>query len=221
METREIKACATEAAVILDRGFQFRNEECSEDQSHVDGTPIILPLSFVFPTDTHTYGIDKQTMLGTILLSTPVLTEGATSVSGYFPLERWYSFHTDEEDVAVSMKGREVTVPAQISTCPVHFKGGSIVTRQRTRALSIQKMKDSPIYVTAFLSKDNIAEGFLHKEPDERASGVRIKPETARDTFNDNAKIGTLQIGSRSRSSVVEQCLFEMFTQTSAHQQVE
>ncbi|KAK2963797.1 hypothetical protein BLNAU_1366 [Blattamonas nauphoetae] len=115
----------------------------------------------IFPTDSNTYGTDKQAMLGNILLCTPVLTEGATSVAGYFPLERWYSFNTDVEDAAVSMKGKQVTVSAPISTCPAHFKGGSIVTRQRTRALNIQKMKDSPIFVTAFMSKDNTAEGFL------------------------------------------------------------
>ncbi|KAK2963765.1 putative Lysosomal alpha-glucosidase [Blattamonas nauphoetae] len=156
-----------EPYTAINREFMYHRQSLTSTfyslmhQSHIDGTPIVVPQSFVFPTDSNTYGNDKQAMLGNILLCTPVLTEGATSVAGYFPLERWYSFYTDVEDAAVSMKGKQVTVSAPLSTCPAHFKGGSIVTRQRTRALSIQKMKDSPIFVTAFMSKDNTAEGFL------------------------------------------------------------
>ncbi|KAK9314007.1 hypothetical protein V1524DRAFT_409223 [Lipomyces starkeyi] len=43
------------------------------------------PLWWDNPSDTNAYGIDTQFALGNGLLVTPVLTEGATIVTGYFP----------------------------------------------------------------------------------------------------------------------------------------
>ena len=40
------------------------------------------PLFFEFPTDSNTYAIDKQFMIGSGLMITPVLDQGATTVTG-------------------------------------------------------------------------------------------------------------------------------------------
>lgn len=41
------------------------------------------PLFFEFATDSNTYAIDEQFMVGPALMVSPVLTEGATTVTAY------------------------------------------------------------------------------------------------------------------------------------------
>ena len=43
-----------------------------------------------FPTDSNTWVIDRQFMWGSGLLISPVLDQGATTKSAYFPDARWY-----------------------------------------------------------------------------------------------------------------------------------
>ena len=57
--------------------------------AHTLGTTVARPLFFNFPKDAATLTIDKQFMWGNALLITPVLTQGATSVTGYFPAGVW------------------------------------------------------------------------------------------------------------------------------------
>jgi alpha-glucosidase (family GH31 glycosyl hydrolase) len=56
------------------------------------GAPLMRPVWMEFPGDQQTHRLDRQAMLGSDLLVTPVLEEGARSVTGYFPAgARWYS----------------------------------------------------------------------------------------------------------------------------------
>eukprot|EP00339_Tiarina_fusa_P009533 CAMPEP_0117076388 /NCGR_PEP_ID=MMETSP0472-20121206/53834_1 /TAXON_ID=693140 ORGANISM="Tiarina fusus, Strain LIS" /NCGR_SAMPLE_ID=MMETSP0472 /ASSEMBLY_ACC=CAM_ASM_000603 /LENGTH=454 /DNA_ID=CAMNT_0004802239 /DNA_START=1051 /DNA_END=2415 /DNA_ORIENTATION=+ len=58
-------------------------------QATTQGSPIIRPLFFEFPSDTSTFGIDRQFLIGSSIMVIPVLDEGATSVNGYFPAATW------------------------------------------------------------------------------------------------------------------------------------
>ena len=49
---------------------------------------------FRFPSDLHTYDIDRQLLLGGELLISPVLDEGADMVEAYVPDARWFDFYT-------------------------------------------------------------------------------------------------------------------------------
>lgn len=53
------------------------------------GATVTRPLFWHFPNDTVALGIDAQFMVGEALLVTPVLQEGKTSVTGYFPDAIW------------------------------------------------------------------------------------------------------------------------------------
>ena len=57
----------------------------------------LFPTSFAicrFPDDKVTHGIDQQFLWGSSLLITPVLKQGATKVTGYFPSGTWYDLFT-------------------------------------------------------------------------------------------------------------------------------
>ena len=74
-------------------------------RAHALGTTVATPLLFEFPEDINTLSIDKQFLIGSGLLITPVLQQGATTVTGYFPQggnTRWFDFYSH----------RQVTIPA-------------------------------------------------------------------------------------------------------------
>lgn len=48
------------------------------------------PVWAEFPADESTFGLEHEYMLGSSLLVVPVLDDGATSVSVYFPPGLWY-----------------------------------------------------------------------------------------------------------------------------------
>jgi alpha-glucosidase len=74
----------------------------------------------VFPDDRETWDISDQFMIGDSLLVAPVVTEGATSRSVYFPEGTWYNVWEVEEPVA----GRQrIEVDAKIGSPPVYARG--------------------------------------------------------------------------------------------------
>jgi alpha-glucosidase (family GH31 glycosyl hydrolase) len=53
------------------------------------GTTVARPLFFEFPQDRATWPIDQQFLLGSGLLVSPVLQQGATQVVAYLPNGLW------------------------------------------------------------------------------------------------------------------------------------
>ena len=61
--------------------------------SHTYGCSIMRPLFFSFPGDQSTYHNNFQWMLGDALLVAPVLSQGTSFVSAYFPQGVWYNLY--------------------------------------------------------------------------------------------------------------------------------
>ena len=61
--------------------------------SHTYGCPVARPMFFTFPTDTATWNVNTQFMIGDGLLVAPCLEENGTSVEVYFPQGTWYSLY--------------------------------------------------------------------------------------------------------------------------------
>ena len=56
----------------------------------LDGSPVINPLWFKYPTDTDTFGIDLQFLFGDLIL----VSEENITVSIYLPKDNFYDFAT-------------------------------------------------------------------------------------------------------------------------------
>ena len=104
-------------------------------QAHQSGGTVVRPLSFNFAQDPNTFPIGTQFMVGSYVLITPVLTQGATTVEGYFPQtndagqpQRWYDWWSGAEFYAGSSGWSTLSAPT--STIPVHIAGGSILPLQ-------------------------------------------------------------------------------------------
>src|ERR1700761_6008569 len=79
--------------------------------AHLDGTPVLNPLFFKWPSDANTFGIDLQFLFGDSVLVSPVTDENVTTVTIYLPEGRFYEF---ESFKAVEGTGANVTLTKSV-----------------------------------------------------------------------------------------------------------
>ena len=89
------------------------------DEAQQSSVPILRHLMLEFPDDPETFSISDQYMIGDTYLVAPVVTEGATTRSVYFPEGTWF----DVWSGAPIEGGRRVTVEAPIGSPPVYSYG--------------------------------------------------------------------------------------------------
>ncbi|GFP53068.1 hypothetical protein ACSS6W_000513 [Trichoderma asperelloides] len=95
------------------------------------GDTVLRALSWEFPDDPSVVAVDTQMMLGPAIMVLPVLTQGATSVSGVFPgKEPWYDWY-ERKAVPSEWQGSRATVSAPQGHIPVYIRGGSILPLQQ------------------------------------------------------------------------------------------
>lgn len=90
-----------------------------------DGTPVLLPMIFLYPSDPETFPIHLQYFYGPSLLISPVTEKGSTEVTIYLPSDQFYDFHTLKP---ISGNGSYITLTnISYTEIPVHIRGGSIL----------------------------------------------------------------------------------------------
>lgn len=101
--------------------------------AHTRGDTVLRALAWEFPNDESLRATDNQFMLGSALLITPVLTEGATSVKGVLPglgdVERWYDWYTLAEVTGVR-SAQNITMSAPLEHINLHMRGGHVLALQ-------------------------------------------------------------------------------------------
>ncbi|ETL39223.1 hypothetical protein L916_09388 [Phytophthora nicotianae] len=150
--------------------------------AHRDGLPIARPLLMEFPTDTVTHNINYQFMLGNALLVTPVISKGATAVTGYFPRGVWYNVF-DYSQILTS--GAYLTIGVTIFDMPVHIRGGTILAMHQP-ALTTASARLTPFDILIALSYNGEASGELYVD-----DGVTINPRAT--IVNFTASTGILR----------------------------
>eukprot|EP00026_Physarum_polycephalum_P002843 Phypoly_transcript_02852.p1 GENE.Phypoly_transcript_02852~~Phypoly_transcript_02852.p1 ORF type:complete len:845 (+),score=106.60 Phypoly_transcript_02852:55-2589(+) len=131
--------------------------------AHTNGTTVWRPLFFEFPTDTATYGIDTQFLIGPHLLASPVLTQGATSVGAYFPATQWYDFYSG---LPLTGTGATITLAAPLNFIPIHVRGGGIIPTQGA-ALTTTVARTNPFGLLVALDTSGNAQGDLYLDDGE------------------------------------------------------
>jgi alpha-D-xyloside xylohydrolase len=92
-------------------------------EAHRTGMPLIRPLVLEYQEDATTRDVQNQYLLGSALLVTPVLEEGAQSVRVYLPKGTWYNFWTETPYEG----GRWIVAPTPLEWLPLFVKAGTIV----------------------------------------------------------------------------------------------
>jgi len=127
-------------------------------KSHTEGTPVIRPLFFEFPSDSNALTIDEQMLWGSAFLISPVLRVGETTVRAYFPDARWFSYYDGREIQAP--RGSFVVLSAPLDTIPLHIQGGHILPTQQP-ANSTMWSRSLPMGVIVALDESQSASGSL------------------------------------------------------------
>lgn len=127
-------------------------------RAHVAGDTVARPLFLEFPKDPNTWSVDRQLLWGAGLLITPVLEQGQTKVSGYFPAGTWYSFTGDS---TIHSRGQWILLAAPLDTINVHIRAGHILPLQEPGLNTAESRKKGMTVVVA-LTPDGFARGELY-----------------------------------------------------------
>ena len=129
-------------------------------QASVDGTPIIRPHYFEYPSDEQGFAVDDQFFVGSAgLLAHPVVTEGAESVEMYLPDDELYFDYFDY--TLYSGKGKH-TISAPLDKIPLLMQGGHIFPRKDRPRRSSGLMRFDPYTLVIVLGKEGMAKGELY-----------------------------------------------------------
>jgi alpha-glucosidase len=97
--------------------------DASAIEAHANGMPLMRALPLLFPDDEQAWRTNDEYLLGGALLVAPVLTEGATSRSVYFPTGEWVPWSGGAHVVGPS----EASVPAPMGELPLYARAGALV----------------------------------------------------------------------------------------------
>nr|CAB3476429.1 unnamed protein product [Digitaria exilis] len=144
-------------------------------QAHLTGAPVARPLFFSFPDFTPCYGVSTQFLLGSSVMVSPVLEEGATSVTAMFPPGTWYNLFDTTKVVVASKTGATVKLDAALNEINVHVYQNTVLPMQRGGVISKDARATPFTLVVAFpfgAGEQADAEGAVYVDDDERPEMV-------------------------------------------------
>lgn len=136
--------------------------------AHSTGSTVMRALAWEFPNEPNLANADRQFLLGSSLLITPVLVQGAVTVDGVFPGvgagEMWYDWYS--QCAITALPGQNVTIEAPLGHIPVYVRGGSVLPMQEASMTTMEARK-SPWALLAALSSEGTASGSLYVDDGE------------------------------------------------------
>jgi alpha-glucosidase len=136
--------------------------------AHTTGSTVMRALAWEFPDDPTLASADRQFLLGSSLMITPVLTQGAVTVDGVFPGvgsgEVWYDWYN--QSAVTAGPGKNITIDAPLGHIPVYVRGASILPIQEP-ALTTAASRRNPWGLLVALSSDGAASGSLYVDDGE------------------------------------------------------
>lgn len=141
-------------------------------RAHVDGTPIVHPLWFIYPKDPATFSIDLQWFYGDSILVSPVTVENSTSVTIYLPRDVFYDFSTLSP---MSQTGGNITLHnISITEIPLHIRGGRILPLRSKSTMTTTALRQQDFEFIVAPGIDGSAYGELYID-----DGVSIVPASS------------------------------------------
>ncbi|KAL0478430.1 lysosomal alpha-glucosidase [Acrasis kona] len=136
-------------------------------KAHVEGSTVVRPLFFEFPTVVDSFVVDTQFMVGSALLVSPALEENQTVVDALIPPGRWFDYYNGTEISG----NRRLKLFTPLEKIHVHVRGGAIVPRQQD-ALNTAQQKKLPHNLLVALDENGNAGGELYLDDGESVDAV-------------------------------------------------
>jgi len=138
--------------------------------AHASGSTVWRAMMFEYPQDIQALFTDRQFMVGSAILVSPVLDQGATTVNAYFPADRWYDFYTGQF-VGSTTSGQFIILSAPLDKLNIHLRGGFIVPTQLP-ALTTSVARSNPFELLVALSTSGTAAGVLYLDDGESLNTI-------------------------------------------------
>ncbi|KAJ2742533.1 hypothetical protein GGI20_004418 [Coemansia sp. BCRC 34301] len=128
-----------------------------------NGWPVVRPLVFEFSHIPAVADNDRQLLVGSSILVSPVIAEGATTVDAFFPAGLWYDWH----DYSITRGANaNVSLNAPLEHINVHVRGGKIVPAQEP-AMTTTESRKSDYHVVIAADERGTATGELYVDDGE------------------------------------------------------
>ncbi|KAF2005735.1 glycoside hydrolase family 31 protein [Amniculicola lignicola CBS 123094] len=131
----------------------------------VDGTPMLAPVWFHYPTDSSTLAIQTQYFYGPSLLVSPVTDKDSKSVTIYLPNDLFYDLFTLTP--IDSLGSQVVFEDVAFTDIPVHIKGGSIIPARVNSAMTTTAVRSEDFELLVAPGRDGKATGTLYLDDGE------------------------------------------------------
>jgi alpha-glucosidase len=151
-------------------------------RASLTGATVMRALAWEFEREPWLKGVDGQFMLGSALLVTPCLEQGASTVAGVFPgvgdggkkTTVWYDWYTAKAVATKDVKpGEKVTIDAPLGHIPVFLRGGSVVPTQEP-GMTTAESRRNPWGLLVALDREGFAEGDLYLDDGESVEPAAV-----------------------------------------------
>lgn len=120
---------------------------CQFAEAHRNGTPIMRPLLWQWPTDPVAARCFDQFLLGPDLLVAPILGQDAAARSVYLPAGTWHSFLTDE----IHEGSRHIAQEVSLAGIPIYVRGGGLLAMAPARQFIDPDQPDEELLLHVYL----------------------------------------------------------------------
>ena len=120
---------------------------CQFAEAHRDGTPIMRPLLWHWPTDPVAARCSDQFLLGPDLMIAPIVQQDAVARSVYLPRGIWHSFLTDE----IHEGSRHIAQEVALAGIPIYVRGGGLLPMAPARQFIDPDEPDEEILLHVYL----------------------------------------------------------------------
>jgi mannosyl-oligosaccharide alpha-1,3-glucosidase len=169
-------------------------------------TPVNRPLWFEFPSDSSTFGLEEDFLVGPHLLVHPITDADTNSAQVFLPSGSvWYDWYSHERHVG---QGSKVTINSPLERIPILIRGGGIIPlKTRARRSTAAMVNDPYTLVVALDDVHKSAKGSLYTDDGESFAfqkGQFIRRHFTFTTEGSSASLSSAIEGTWASTNTVE-----------------